>query len=178
MNESYPKVQLYIASSLDGFIAASDGSVEWLNDYMADELRYDEFYAEVGSLVMGRTTYEQVCGFGEWAFTGKQTIVLTHNPQPPEPVHSDVSFYGGDLTALCAVLKDAAAGNIWLMGGGEVVRSFLQEDLIDEILLFVMPLLLGAGIPLFLDTGKPLKFSCKNAERFGNGVVLLHYGKL
>lgn len=178
MNESYPKVQLYIASTLDGFIAASDGSVEWLNDYMADDLRYDEFYAEVGSIIMGRTTYEQVCSFGDWAFAGKRTIVLTHNPQPPEPVHSEVSFYSGDLTTLCADLRESTSSNIWLMGGGEVVRSFLQNDLIDEILLFVMPMLLGTGIPLFLDTGKHIKLSCKHAERFSNGVVLLHYGKL
>ena len=177
MNESYPKVQLYIASSLDGFIAASDGSVDWLNDYMADELRYDEFYAAVGPIIMGRTTYEQVCGFGDWAFAGKRAVVLTHNPQPPDPVHSDVSFYSGDLSALCADLRESPTGNIWLMGGGEVVRSFLQEGLIDEILLFVMPMLLGAGIPLFPDVGKLIKFPCKNAERFGNGVVLLHYGK-
>ena len=177
MDHCEAKVQLYIASSLDGFIATSDGSVEWLNPYFSAEFGYDAFYAGVGSLVMGRATYEQVCGFGDWAFTGKRTVVLSRSTSFPEPISPDISFYNGALPALCAELKRSAPGNIWLMGGGEVIRSFLQAERVDEILLFVMPVLLGTGVPLFLDTGRQITLALKQVERFENGAALLHYAQ-
>jgi len=172
------EVQLYLAASLDGYLARPDGSVDWLKPFQGADYgpyAYEAFYAGVGSLVMGRHTYEQARGSGPWPYSGKPTAVLTRDyvlfpPPPPEVV-----FRRDDPAAVCSDLMSQAPGHVWLVGGGRVARSFLDAELVDRIILHVMPLLLGDGIPLFLSSEQGAALQLRDSRHFENGVVLLDY---
>lgn len=170
-------VVLYIAISLDGYIARPDGGIDWLNKYESggEDYGYAEFMKRIGTVVMGGKTYRQVLGFGEGAMPDVETYVITRqgldNPSGPS-VHA----YSGSMTALVEQVKAASDRDIWLMGGGEIVRLFARERLIDELMIFVVPVLLGEGIPLF-PPGELDDTTLKvvDVQRYENGLVKLHY---
>jgi dihydrofolate reductase len=170
-------VQIYAASSVDNYLAPADGSVDWLTRFDdGTDLGYDAFYAEVGSMIVGRSTFDQVLGFGEWPYRGKPVTVLTRSA-PPEEVPTDVSFDdGSDLRSLVTRLKEEASRNVWLIGGGAVHRSFLREGLVDEIWTHVLPILLGDGIPMFPPKFDARDLSLIEAHTYKNGATLLRYG--
>src|SRR5690606_23908645 len=171
------KVILYIATSLDGFIATADGGVAWLDRYGQGEedYGYSEFMEGVGSVIVGGKTFRQVQGFGEGAMPGVETYVLTRqglNGSPGPSTHA----YSGDMAALVDELKARSEKNIWLMGGGEVVALFAREGLIDEYMVFVMPVLLGEGVPLFPPVAMDdTTLTLVDVHRYDDGVVKLHY---
>ena len=170
-------VQIYAASSVDNYLAPADGSVDWLTRFDdGTDLGYDAFYAEVGSMIVGRSTFDQVLGFGEWPYQGKPVTVLTRSA-PPKEVPAEVSFDdGADLSSLVTRLQADTSGNVWLIGGGAIHSLFLREGLVDEIWLHVLPIMLGAGIPMF-----PPKFDARDlalieTRSYKNGATLLRYG--
>lgn len=167
------RVVLYIAMSLDGFIADAEGGVHWLAPFDSPAYGYDEFVAGVDSLIMGRATYDQALGFGPWPYAGKRVAVMTSRslPNAPEGV---AGWQGGDVAQLRADLP----GTIWLVGGAQAVRPFLAAGLIDRMRLFVIPRLLGRGIRLF-DHGEtlPTPLPLLAARSFETGVVELDYGR-
>jgi len=154
------KTQYYTATSIDGFIADADNSLEWLfeaaSNGIADD-RFGRFFADVGAMAMGATTYEWVLAHegllddpGKWrAFYGDTPCwVFTHRDLAPVPAAA-LSFVRGDVGAVHERMVAAAAGlNIWLVGGGDLVGQFADRGLLDEILLGVAPVMLGAGAPL------------------------------
>ena len=114
------RIVYYVAASLDGFIADSAGGVDWLPDGGSDDYRYDDFYAGVQALAMGRSTYDQVRGFGEWPYPGKPAYVFTHSPPPEGP--EGVRFFGRQCSGIRprhsdAVHRDAVAGGRRKPGG-------------------------------------------------------------
>lgn len=121
------RVQIYAATSVDGYLAPPDGSVGWLEAFGGGpDLGYDDFYRSVGSLVVGRTTYEQVRGFGDWPYAGKPAVVLTRRGALVDLPDGVTSDDGSDLLGLVRRLGAATPdGTIWLVGGGEVHRAFL-----------------------------------------------------
>ncbi len=138
-------VILYIASSLDGYIAKLDGEVDWL--FTDQGYGYDDFFARIDPVLMGRKTYSQVLEFGEYPYSSKQGFVLTRSPTHlPDP---NVTFIYQDMVPFIESLRRSPGKAIWLVGGGEVIRLFLQHDWIDEIILSIHPVILGEGIPLF-----------------------------
>jgi dihydrofolate reductase len=174
---------IYAASSLDSYLAPADGSVSWLEAFGTDEaadLGYDAFLAGIGSLVIGRTTYEQVLGFGEWPYHGKPTTVLTTRESlgddpPPPGVRTD---HGDDLAQLVRALQDEAEGATWLVGGGTVHRAFLAAGLVDEIWTHVMPVLLGSGVAMFPPAFPRQSLTLLESRTYhggGPGIVLLRY---
>ncbi|GAB4149080.1 MAG: dihydrofolate reductase family protein [Patescibacteria group bacterium] len=168
------KVILYIAVTVDGYIADKDGGVDWLQEFQVSKYDYgfEDFYADIGSIVMGSITYEQVLSFGvEWPYSGVKTYVLSHRELPAAT--DSVSFYHGDLTELVERLK--YEGNIWLVGGGQVVSQFINLNLVDEIQLAVIPVLLGKGIPLFREFANHLKLELTQNQVFDNGAMLVKY---
>ncbi len=169
-------VALYIATSLDGFIADRDGGVGWLDAVATEsgeDYGYADFYASVGALVMGRVTYEQVLGFGDWPYPGKPTFVFSH--APPEGEHPDVTFVSGDPAEVVASLREQVDGDLWLVGGGGLVASFRAAGLIDEYILSVIPVLLGEGIPLFEGAQPHAALRLVEAQSYASGVVQLRY---
>jgi dihydrofolate reductase len=147
------KTQYYTAASVDGFIADADNSLEWLFTVeRSGPGRFNEFFAEVKAMCMGATTYEWVLEhepdswqryYGEtpcWVFTHRELPVVKDGR---------VSFVQGDVEPVHQAMVEAAAGgNIWIVGGGELVGLFADAHLLDEILLGVAPVFLGAGAPL------------------------------
>jgi dihydrofolate reductase len=181
------KTQYYCASTLDGFIAADDDSIEWLTGYRgsyegpgAEPINgaYDHFFEDVGSLVMGSTTYEWILEhLDEWPYAGKPTWVLSSRELPrPEGADVDVRVASASVRDLHDELV-AAAGerNLWVVGGGNVASQFADEGLLDELLVTLVPVVLGTGKPLFdrRVPGEPLQLV--GARPFDSGMVELRY---
>ena len=170
------KVVLYISLSLDGYIADMDGGVDWLGGEDADcqgDYGYGEFWSSVGAVVMGGHTYRQVrweLSPEAWPYEGKVVYVLTHHPEKNAP--PGVHFAQEDAADLVRRLREEVDGTVWICGGADVAEQCLPE--IEEFRLSVMPVLLGAGIPLFRAgrSRQDLHFvSCRQE----NGVVELTY---
>lgn len=170
------EVILYIAASIDGYIADKEGGVEWMQLFSAggQDYGYTEFYQSVGALVFGRDAYEQVLTFGPWPYQGKRTYVLTNLPLTP-PKGADVIPVNGDLNSLIARARTETDGVIWLMGGAGGAADFLKAGLVDKIILSIVPVLLGDGIPLFLPGGASVAMTLEEVKRFKTGVVQLTY---
>lgn len=169
-------VVLYIAASLDGFIADRDGGVDWLEQATSDadgDYGYADFYEEVSALVMGRRTYEQVRGFGAWPYPGKPTVVFAH--APPDGDHPDVAFASGAPADVVTSLRDRGEGDLWLVGGGALIASFQAVGLIDTVILTLIPILLGDGVPLFVGTQPKVDLRHVDTRTFASGVVQLRY---
>ncbi|MBJ6361516.1 dihydrofolate reductase family protein [Paenibacillus sp. GCM10012307] len=170
------QVILYIATSLDGYIARADGSVDWLDDIEGDggDSGYGAFYSGIDTLVMGRLTYEEVLKLSdEFPYKGKPTYVLTKSELPADP---NVVFTDEAVETLIPRLKEMSNGPIWLVGGGQLVQAFLDKGFIDEMQIALIPKLLGAGIPLFPQGTAPGTFTLKQVSQSGQ-MVMLHYVK-
>lgn len=169
------KVTYYVAASVDGFIADVEGGVGWLPESEADDYGYGEFYAGVEALAMGRRTYDQVLGFGEWPYPGKAVYVFTHSPPPEGP--EGVRFFQGSALEFARDIGAKHAGGVWLVGGAGLADQFRQAGLIDEYLVFVVPTILGQGVPLFGGHGPPTALELVSTEAYPDGLVKLHYQK-
>jgi dihydrofolate reductase len=140
----------YIAMSLDGFIADTNGSVEWLdpfNEALASDGTdggYGDFIGSVDALIMGRPTYQQVMGWG-WPYDARPGYVLTHD----STLTGDHIAAAGGIDTLRAAIETAGHTRVWVMGGGETQRAALDAGLFDTLQVFVMPTLLGNGLPCF-----------------------------
>ena len=167
------KVTYYVAASVDGFIADVDGGVGWLPEGGADDYGYAEFYAGVGALAMGRRTYDQVLGFGEWPYPGKTAFVFTHSP--PSEAPEGVRFFQGSAQEFARDIGEQYAGGVWLVGGAGLADQFRQAGLIDEYLIFVVPTVLGAGISLFGGHGAWTTLELVSTQSYPDGLVKLHY---
>jgi dihydrofolate reductase len=173
--------------SLDGFIAESDDTLEWLTGYAGSydgpdavpmKGTYDEFYNGVGSLVTGSATYEFVLDeMSEWPYSGKPCWVLTSRDLPePEGEDVDVRFAKGSVRELYPELAGAAGDRtIWIIGGGNVASQFADEGLLDEVIATVVPVVLGTGKPLFDRRlpGGPMRLTGTRA--FDSGMVEVRY---
>ncbi|WP_339221337.1 dihydrofolate reductase family protein [Paenibacillus sp. FSL H8-0332] len=171
------KVVLYIAMSLDGYIARPDGSVDWLYEIEGNggDNGYSEFYGTVGSVVMGRNTYEEVLKLAdEFPYADKPAFVLTRSGQPPAP---HVVFTGESIDRLIPRLQQTSEGKVWIVGGGLLVQSVLKLQLLDELQIALIPTILGEGIPLFPSGTVPENLTLTHTERMGQ-IVMLHYQTL
>jgi dihydrofolate reductase len=181
------RTQYYCATSLDGFIAEADDNLDWLTGYNgtfdgpgAEPMKgtYDRFYEEVGAIVTGSTTYEWVLNkVAEWPYAGKPVWVLTSRELPvPEGEGVDVRFASGDVRDLHPEVLEARGGrNVWVLGGGNVASQYADAGLLDDVIATVVPVVLGAGKPLFDRgvSGGPMRLTGTRA--FDNGMVELRY---
>ncbi|CAM2954162.1 dihydrofolate reductase family protein [Skermania piniformis] len=169
------RYRYYTATTLDGFLADDSDSLDWLFAHDVDEqgfLNIGEFMAGVGALVMGATTYEWVTGHlagtgAPWPYDGTPTFVFTHRDQTP--IAETVEIVTGAPAEWRAELEEAAAGrDVWVVGGGGLAADFAAADMLDEILVSIAPVTLGAGRPLFggpfelqlLEFGRNRDFLC------------------
>ena len=175
-----PDFKLFIATSLDGFIARSDGSLDWLDALPnpdKSDFGYSNFYNEIDVLVMGRETYEWVLRAGvEWPYKDRQCFVVSTNSKlkistPNTSVLSDLE------KSTIQKIEHISKKNIWIVGGGMLIRSFMDLGKIDEMLLSIIPRTLGSGIPLFPQPMKDTTWNFIKSEAFSNGVVNLTYRK-
>ncbi len=162
------KIRLFIACSLDGYIAREDGGVDWL--FTDQDYGYKRFYGSVGTVLMGRKTYEKAIQLGD-DFKGKEAFVFTKKKM--ESPLANVRFVRSPVP-FARKLKRGAGRDIFLVGGGEIIRELLDAGLIDEMMVFVHPIILGGGVPLFR-RGKEKALEARGAKMFGSGLVMLRY---
>lgn len=165
------KTVYYTATTLDGFLADEQDNLGWLLKQPQDPddsgFSYDRFIADVGALVMGSTTYRWVVDSYDWPYT-LPSWVLSSRPQP-SIAGADIRFARGDVAALHPELVAAADGrDVWVVGGGDLAGQFADAGLLDEIVVSIAPVTLGAGRPLLprrydlelLETGRNAGFLC------------------
>ncbi|SDG68656.1 Dihydrofolate reductase [Pseudomonas benzenivorans] len=170
-----PSLIYYVAASLDGYIARPDGRLDWLTPLgpASDDPEHQRFYESIDGLLMGRATYEALLALDRaWPYPGKPCIVLTRAELPRAT--PDVKLIHTPPAAAIAELVASGCRRIWLVGGSSLAGSCYAAGLLDELVIRLVPHLLGAGIPL-LATGLERGLTLLQQRSLGNGVVQLHY---
>jgi dihydrofolate reductase len=167
------KVLLGVGISLDGYIARPDGAVDFL--FMTPDFSMAEFVASVDVNIMGRKTLDDALRLGAKFDAPAANYVLSRS-QPPG-ARDGVTFVNEPVADLVERLRQQPGKHIWLMGGGEVAREFLAADLVDEIHLGIVPVLLGAGIPLFPGGFPQRNYELLENKTYSKGLISLRYGR-
>ncbi len=165
------KLILYVATSLDGYIARKDGGVDWLAQ--AEDTGYEEFLQSIDTIIMGRESYNFVENCGFWPYEGKTCYVLTHK-EIKNPI-GDIITIKGQADQVYVEIRESAKSNIWLMGGSQIASQFRQCNLIDEYWLYVHPVWLGEGIPLFTTPLQEEQLQPVSNRQLSHGLIELIY---
>jgi len=170
------KVIVHIATSADGYIARPDGDLEWLTSRPAPEGFYgiNAFMKSIDTMLLGRKTYEAGLRMGA-KFDSKDRSIVFSRQAPPANAPSGVEFVNGGIGEFVRGLREQPGKDIWLMGGGELIASFLDEGAIDEFVVSVVPVFIGDGIPLIARRHRHVPLDLQSIERFEDGLVQLHY---
>lgn len=168
------KLIAYLATSVDGFIARPDGDVTWLDrPRPPDDYGMEAFLRSVDTVVMGRVTWEAGQKLGGAAVEGKRNIVLSRTM--PSYGCPGATVKSVEPAAFAETLRAEKGKNVWLMGGADVFGSFLAAGALDELIVHVVPVLIGAGVSLLRDTPRQTELTLRSTRRFADGVVRLHY---
>ena len=169
-----PRCSVFIAASLDGYIARADGAIDWLSvvERAGEDYGYRAFFDSVDALVMGRKTYDTVLGFDDWPYESKRCVVVTH--APPASKRRDEEFTAEAPASLLARMAGEGVRSVYV-DGGTVIRQFLAAGVIDELTLSVIPILLGTGIRLFDGGGTERKLRLVESRAFESGLARLKY---
>ncbi|MCB9210515.1 MAG: dihydrofolate reductase [Ignavibacteriales bacterium] len=172
--------KVYIATSIDGFIAKKNGDINWLMDIPNPEgsdFGFNEFMNSVDAIVMGRITFEQVLKFSEWPYIKPVFVLSSTNISVPEFLNDKVNIIKGNPKSIIEKLNSMQYSNLYI-DGGKTVQEFLKEDLIDELIITRIPILLGDGIPLFSKLINDQKYEHLATEIFNNTLVKSHYKRI
>ena len=170
------KIIVNIAASADGYIARPNDNLEWLTNRPAPRGFYgmEKFMQSIDATVIGRKTYDISLQMGA-KFDAERPHYVFSRQAPPAPMPSGVEFVPGTIGSFAQRLKKQKGKNIWLMGGGEIIASFLDEGAIDEFIISVVPVFIGEGIPLIAPRHRHTPLSLRSVKPFPDGVVQLHY---
>ena len=170
------KVIVHIAASADGYIARPDGDLDWLTSRPAPAGFYglNAFEKSIDTKLLGRKTYEESLRLGA-KFGGKDRTIVFSRQARPAGAPAGVEFVNGDIGAFVQRLREQPGKDIWLMGGGDLIASFLDARAIDEFVISVVPVFLGDGIPLIARRHRQVPLELQSTERFADGLVQLHY---
>jgi len=169
------KNYVFIARSLDGYIADKNGELDWLQNTVPNpehkDLGFETFLNKVDAIIMGRNTFEVVCSFdGDWPYS-KPVFVLSSTLETiPEKYMDKAKVVNGSLKEVLDKIHMKGYTQLYI-DGGATVQSFLKEDLIDELIITSLPILLGGGIPLFTELPKPMEFEHIKSELFLNAIT-------
>ena len=168
------KNKVFIATSLDGYIADKNGGIDWLHSIpnpVNSDMGYGEFNSQIDALVMGRTTFETVCGFNmDWPYQKPVFVLSNSMPSIPNKYEGKVEIVKGSLQKILEQIHIKGYYSLYI-DGGRTIQSFLKEDLIDEMTITIIPYLLGGGIPLFSKLTQRLDFECVNSKIYLDIVV-------
>ncbi len=173
------KTVLYLAVSIDGYLARTNGSVDWLfgqDPQMQSDKSYESFIKGVDTVVMGWNTYRQVVtelSPNEWPYQGLAAYVITHRDIPAQ---QRIFFTGENPGTLIRRIRQQKGKDIWICGGAQIVRQLIQEDLVDKFCLSIIPVILGNGIPLFEKMERDIRLRLVRTK-VDNGIVELLYEK-
>lgn len=170
------KLVLYIATSLDGFIARENGSLDWLFDAEAvgeGDNGFAQFYQTIDTMLMGRTTYDHLMTLveGNFPHADRKCYVFTRSQRTDGQY---VKFVNADVVEFTKEMKQKDGSNLWLVGGAGLIDPLHKARLIDEYIITLVPVMLGKGIPLFLKHNPEIKLTLKNHTLYGE-FVSLHY---
>ena len=179
MTTDTSKVTIHMVSSLDGFVAKKDGSISWLNStgnydkgITLSEEEIEEYVKKIDCYVMGSTTYEDALKLG-WPYGDKPVFVLSNRDLTTD--RKNVSFYKGDLDVLVNDRLKPNYRNIWLVGGAVLAKDFIRLQLADEIIVSIMPIILGGGKLFFDYIGQEQPLHLKDVTAYNDGMVELSY---
>jgi dihydrofolate reductase len=173
------KIIVQLATSADGYIARPDGDVEWLNRRARADYGIGEFYKTIDTILMGRKTYDWAVAY--WAKLKKppkfdrNVAHFVFSRRPPKLVAPGVEFVTEPLKKFAQHLRAAPGKNIWMMGGGGIIGSFLDAGEIDEFDIHVIPVFIGKGIPLLAPRHRDVSLRLRSSKKFPDGVVQLRY---
>jgi dihydrofolate reductase len=170
---------LYIATSLDGYIAEKDGDVSWLEDNAEGALlnAFETFYESVDTVIMGHTTFSQiVCELSpdKWPYEGKKCYTATRKPHKDDPRSE---FIQDDFLGFVKQLKDKPGKDIWLVGGADIANQFIAENLVDKYIISLIPIILGDGIPLFSSNNKKIEMRMEQVKSYGDMLEISYTRK-
>jgi dihydrofolate reductase len=174
------KTSVYVGTSLDGFIARRDGSIDWLNEAQSlvsegEDCGYRAFMDSVDALIMGRKTFEQVLTFGPWHYGDTPVIVLSHKPvRIPSQLPDTVSHSSEAPRMLLQRLAGQGVKHVYV-DGGSTIQGFFAESLIDEITITRIPIVIGDGISLFAPMEKDIKLIHQSTTAYEFGFVQSRY---
>ncbi|MCK6208787.1 dihydrofolate reductase family protein [Bacillus infantis] len=167
-------IVLFIAQSLDGYIATKEDSLDWLFKVEGEgDNGYSEFYEGIDTIIMGKRTYDWIMKYekGQFPYKNKECYVFSRSQLEDT---ADVKFVNEDIVNFANSLKKEEGKNIWVVGGGELLHTFLKEKLLDELFITIAPSIIGDGIPLFKSGDYQLDLKLKGTRTF-NQFVEIHY---
>ncbi|HOF34751.1 MAG TPA: dihydrofolate reductase family protein [Spirochaetota bacterium] len=170
---------VYIATSIDGYIATKDNGLDWLNNIPViedNDYGFADFLNRIDCILMGTNTFEKVLSFSKWPYFKKVFVMSNSLKEIPENISDKAEIVSGNINEIIHNLKRLGYQNLYV-DGGKVIQSFLQLNLIDELIITRVPILLGDGIPLFGHISEPIIFSKVKTEIYSNGLVTNHYIK-
>lgn len=170
------KIVLFIATSLDGYIATTEGSLDWLFEAEGEgDNGFADFYESTDALIMGKSTYDHVMEMTEnkYPHADRKSYVFTSDTTA---MHEAIEFINEDVVTFTKRLKKEEGKNIWLIGGSQLLDAFMKKNLVDEYIITHAPVLLGNGIPLFREGNPTIKLQLKETKRYGS-MVQNHYVK-
>jgi len=172
------KIKLYIAVSLDGYIARPDGNLDWLTKYpmpTGTEYGYKDLMDSIDTIIMGGKTYRAVLDMDfEWPYSDKACYIVSHRNTNLTPT-KNVKFITENVVETVKALKQQDGKDIWLVGGGQVITLLLNHDLVDEMQICYIPVILGNGIPLFPNQPKESTWKFAGSEAYDSGIVKITY---
>lgn len=168
------KNKVFIATSIDGYIADRNGGIDWLHSIPNPnniDMGYSEFMSQIDAIVMGRNTFDTVCGFEiEWPYQKPVFVLSNSMSEIPDKYSDKAELVKGSLSEIISIIQSKGYQNLYI-DGGRTIQSFLKEDLIDEMTITVIPLLLGGGVPLFSELTHAIEFECVNSKVYLGKVV-------
>jgi dihydrofolate reductase len=174
-----PDASVFIATSIDGYIARPDGALDWLPqaaDGPAEDYGYAAFMAGIDAIVMGRATFEKVLSFDAWPYAGTPVFVATGRPLslPPRFDGEAIERVSGEPPAIAATLADRGFRHLYI-DGGKTIRAFLNAGLVGRMVITRIPVLLGNGLPLFEATGSETRLNLLRTRSWASGLEQSEY---
>jgi dihydrofolate reductase len=176
--ETERKVVLYIAMSLDGYIAKPNDDLSFLSivEQENEDYGYSDFIKTIDTIIIGRKTFDKVISMGyEYPHKDKDVYIITRTKRPNVETFQ---YYSGDLKDLVLKLKNEQGKNIFCDGGAEIVNELLKENLIDEFIISIIPIILGDGVALFKKGYPEMNLKLIHSQHFDKGLVQLHFSRI
>lgn len=163
------RVIYFVASSLDGFVARADGGIDWL--FSDQDYGYAEFLASIDTVLMGRKTYDVCLTFSEYPYADLKNYVWTRT----QPTLAHATSVNEPVGPFISRLREQPGRDIWLVGGGELAGACFAAGVVDELRLFIHPILLGTGLPLAAHLPREVPLKLQSHQSFSSGLVELRY---
>jgi dihydrofolate reductase len=168
------RFRAYIAASVDGFVATPDGGIAWLEQFNGEAYGYNAFIRQIDAIVIGRRTFDQALSFPDWPYVGKDVYVLTSRPLERESPRTR-AWHDSPAKLAAHLRGEALERDVWVLGGPKALHAFRELGVVDVYELFVLPMLLGDGIPLFERGLASASLRLTDQQVFADGVVQLVY---